>query len=274
MANAVVSIDGGTFYFQVLSGSGPSLVDAQATLDYTLAVDQYEVTVGQFQHWVGAGMPVPTTDGTPLDPGGKYPMMAWSQSWNAAAQDTNYGNASVCNEPGGKGPTYGKGNPDYPMNCSTWMQALAYCWWDGQKRLPTDTEWRVVATSEGRDTSAYPWGTPSPTCSLAIYDDGSECGFPVKVGTAGAQTLDGVFDIVGSVQEWIWDFVPATGSYVYPASAGTDYAGPDGGNGRQWLGGDYSTAGSALTSYQAGKSSAEPAENFDDMGWRCVKTMP
>ncbi len=272
VSDPVAQIAPGTFSFQVVQGDG-GVVDAQAKLDYTLSVDRYEVTVSRFQAWVADAKPIPSV-GQPLD--AKYPTMTWQTAWNAPAQDSSYSNAN-CNQPGGAGPTYGKGSQEFPMNCTTWEQALAFCWWDGQRRLLTDTEWRVVATSEGR-RAPYPWGAQDTSCAYMIYNDGSECGFPVPVGTAtSGVTLDGVYDIVGSLSEWLWDSYGST--YVYPANAGTDYAGPSAvtPNNRLWLGGDYSDAddGNTFWTLQPGPQYAsDPESNFDNTGWRCATSAP
>ena len=271
-SSPVAQIAPGTFSFQVVQGDG-GVVDAQAKLDYTLTVDKYEVTVSRFQTWLGDGKPIPST-GQLLD--AKYPAMTWQTAWNAPAKDTFYNNAN-CNQPGGAGPTYGKGSQEFPMNCTTWEQALAFCWWDGQRRLLTDTEWRVVATSEGR-RAPYPWGPQDTSCTYMIYNDGSECGFPVPVGTAtNGVTLDGVYDIVGSLSEWLWDSYGNT--YFYPANAGTDYAGPSAvtPNNRLWLGGDYSDSddGTTLQTLQPGPQyTSDPEANFDNTGWRCATSAP
>jgi formylglycine-generating enzyme required for sulfatase activity len=277
----VASIEAGTFYFQVYT-SGGALIDATATTDYTLAVDVDEVSVGRFQAWLDAGMQLPGA-GTRLDPSNRYPVMTWDNSWADAGSDTNYGNAALCNTPGDQPadkPTITDGNPSLPMSCVTWEQALAFCWWDKQKRLPTDTEWRIVATSEGRQ-SPYPWGAGAPSsCSYAIYNDNGTtfCNFPQPVGSAkSGSTLDGVHDIVGSLNEWLWD-VQAGNAYAYPADAGNDYPGPPlaGGqnNSRLYIGGDYTVGPTdrLMTVLQAGPTSSSPEEHFNATGWRCAKS--
>jgi formylglycine-generating enzyme required for sulfatase activity len=203
--------------------------------------------------------------------------MVWDSSWSTqnVAWDVPP-DAGQCNGPNGIGSTLFYKDSDLPMNCVSWPQALAYCWWKEQARLPTDTEWRVVATSEGRQRT-YPWGTQAPDCTNAIFDGPTHwCGFPVPVMTASAQTADKVFDIVGSVSEWLWDVSPQGDEYVYPADAGTDYPGPPTyqNPGRQWIGGAYWQHEDALSPIQPGATFSEPAETFDDQGWRCAKSLP
>lgn len=276
-----------TFHFQAtdfdMSTDASTVVDASATLDYKLAIDKYEVTVARFQKWVQAKMPVPA-DNTPLDP--NYPTMVWDPSWTALAQDLDYADAGTCNLEGNSvQPTYllvdggDGGDPNFPMNCVNWMQALAFCWWDGHKRLPTDTEWRIVATSEGRELD-YPWGNATPDCAHTMSSDSpypgpQACNFPVPVGTADAgATRDGVYDIVGSLSEWLWDYLGTGSAYVYPANAGTDYAGPDAASAQhQWFGGDFTTYPTTMTSIQPGATYGDPQFGYASNGWRCAKSL-
>lgn len=279
-------IEAGTFYFQVYT-SGGALVDATARTDYTLAIDVDEVTVGRFQGWLDAGMQIPAGN-TALDPSSRYPAMNWDGAWDTAAKDTGYGNPALCNTPGTKGadggdqlPTFDDADPSLPMSCVTWEQALAFCWWDKRKRLPTDTEWRIVATSEGR-RSPYPWGSSAPSsCKFAIYNnDGvTFCNFPQAAGsTTQGATLDGVHDIVGSLNEWLWD-VQAGNAYAYPPDAGTDYPGPalpsGQNNSRLYVGGDYTVGPTdrLMQVLQAGPTSSSPEEHFNATGWRCAKSL-
>jgi len=279
---AVALIEGGSFDFQVaLEDAGT--IDAHATLTYTLAVDKYLTTIGEFAAWVDAGLPLPN-DGAHLDPGPYASVMTWDQaSFASYAHATYYTNSPAC----GTGtsspvPTYTAPNlaahPDYPINCVTWAQALAYCASRG-KRLLTDTEWRVVATSEGT-RQPYPWGSQSQTsCAYLISNDGTvtNCNFPVPVGSAPqGVTRDGVLDIVGEVATWTWDFAP-TNPYKYPSTPTTNYAGPSDptpNDTRVWLGGDWSTSDPALVrSIQPGPDYGAATEGFDGTGIRCAKSM-
>jgi formylglycine-generating enzyme required for sulfatase activity len=278
-------IEGGTFHFQVALASGT--IDATATLNYTIAVDQYPVTIGRFGAWVSAGMPLPEA-GASLDPGGPYESaMTWdSADWDAYAKSDYYDDAGACGA-GGTPPavvTYTAANlsahPDYPANCMTWAQALAFCWWDNRKRLPTDTEWRVVATSEGT-RMPYPWGAATPaSCSqiTANFGTPTNCGFPIPVGSAASGvTRDGVYDIVGSVSEWLWDFAP-TNPYSYPSTPPTNYAGPPDSNAndtRVYIGAEwYATDPAFARSIQPGPDYGTPTEGFDGNGFRCAQTRP
>jgi formylglycine-generating enzyme required for sulfatase activity len=270
----VVTIPSGTYQFQVHALDG-GLVDATASINYNLAIDVDEVTVVRFKAWIAAGMPLPEA-GAPLDP--QYPTMTWKTSWNGYAHDSFYADAAACNTPltSGYHVTFDDPLQTEPLNCVVWEQALAFCAWDQQKRLPTDTEWRIVATSEGH-RSPYPWGDAGVTCSYATYDDQvNYCGFPRLGGTANlGNTEQNVHDIIGSLSEWLWDEMDNAG-YSYPANPAQNYPGPSSGTGQRiWIGGDYTSRPDAaeLRVDQSGPFSSSPEENYNNMGWRCAKSL-
>ena len=113
--------------------------------------------------------------------------MYWQAAWDTYVADLSFNNAN-CNdadalEANGESndsptfaPTYpmflgadaGTAPTKYPINCVNFYQAVAYCWWAGQKRLPVEAEWQYEITGRGRSYT-YPWGNaPDPTdCTLA-----------------------------------------------------------------------------------------------------------
>jgi len=278
--SGMVAVDGGAFTFPVYVGGGD--ITAYANLDYQVAIDRTEVTVGEFTAFVQAGLPLPCGDGgvCSLDPSGPYASsMLWDPSWNGMAQSDAYvnGSATCTSDLGSPIITYNT-NGSYPITCVPWQQALAYCAWLG-KRLPTDTEWRFFATGAGTRPT-YPWGSTSPDCSYATGDfDGGRCGFPVVVGHANlGVSKDGVYDLVGSLSEWLWDQCSASGNYGYPFDAGTDYLGPTGAAGggsadRLWIPSDWSDqASSYFGSDRSGAGSADTTVGYDNCGFRCALT--
>jgi formylglycine-generating enzyme required for sulfatase activity len=290
LSNMVV-VDGGTFYFQVDEVS--ATVDASATLAYTVAIDQTEVTAGQFKQFVAAvGSGWTIAPGATLDPGGPYQnVMTWHpEQWGwtdttTVLSDDSYTGHGCGTDVGPPLVTYGK-NDAYPMTCVPWPQALAFCAWQG-KRLPTETEWRFFATGQGTRLP-FPWGSANVDCQHATYDDdASGCGFPATAGHAllGA-SRDGVYDLVGSVSEWLWDWLPVSGKYTYPANAGTNPVGPPedvdaaGGNlSRMWINSDYTFSQSqgqsyGFTSTQGRPGSSDTSAGYDNCGFRCAKSLP
>lgn len=236
-------------------------------------LDRYEVTVERFQAWLDAGRPAPCVSGTcPLDEGGSYASsMTWDASWNTYIADDHYriknGTFSDCDSPSPYGTKttweLGATQPDLPMTCVSWFEAVAFCYWiDG--RLPTNAEWVYAATNHGQNVP-FPWGQDNPDCNRANVKD---CGFPKNVGAApNGRTLDDVEDMVGNVFEWVWDSPWAT-----PPQGQQDFAGPTDTQ-RSRHGGAYFDAPteSRLRNDTVEQYGAD--EYYSDAGFRCAQTV-
>ena len=113
------------------------------------------------------------------------------------------------------------------MNCIDWIEAYAFCIWDGGF-LPSEAEWEYAAAG-GAEQRAYPWGV------TALTDPGmgnlyaiSGCHYPLgttactgvvnlaPVGTArlGAGRW-GQLDLAGNLSEWNLDWYAP---YVEPCA--------------------------------------------------------
>lgn len=119
--------------------------------------------------------------------------------------------------------------PDFrrrPVVAVSWEAAVSYCGTQS-KRLPTEAEWEYVARRGGRQ---FPWGNRPPRCEDAVMErkqgsSFSRCllthGVPVlpSVGSMpNDRTLDGVYDMAGSLAEWTADMfvaqLPASSSIL------------------------------------------------------------
>lgn len=122
---------------------------------------------------------------------------------------------------------------DYPVTGVTWFGAKAYARWCG-RRLPSEAEWEKAARGIDPSTGSwpgsavglgapYPWGTGTPTATLASYDNnfGKR---PVGSFPAGSAQWWGtsIYDLAGNVWEWCDDWYatyanphqpPATGAF-------------------------------------------------------------
>lgn len=132
--------------------------------------------------------------------------------------------ASVWDQPGGKGNRYPQSSPRYPSwfpsngnwtrplyaasvrgaypsTFLTWFQAQQACALSG-KRLLTNAEWQMAAA-----------GTPDPgSAGDGVVQCNTNTGGMLPAGQAGACVSRwGAHDMVGNVQEWVADWIQGPG---------------------------------------------------------------
>jgi formylglycine-generating enzyme required for sulfatase activity len=145
------------------------------TIDYDYYIAKKEITVGQYQTCVDAG---------------------------------------VCTAPEeGIDCTWGMDNAnDLPLNCVSWSQVKTFASWVGAD-LPSEAEWEFA--SRGVNNRTYPWAnSPRPTCTYTHMKSSSNrngCGVsshePPATGCSypRGNTPDGVCDMAGNLAEWTLD---------------------------------------------------------------------
>jgi formylglycine-generating enzyme len=173
-------------------------------------LDTYEVTVGRFRNFSAAYTQNMTADNAgknpnnPLDPG-------WNSDWNTdLPADATALKAVLKCAIDLQTWTDAKGaNESLPINCVNWLQANAFCIWDGG-RLPTSLEWNYAAAG-GIKQREYPWGNTAPDCSYANFlgaPNNEPCvNKPNRVGSESPKG-DGFWgqaDLGGNVAEWLQD---------------------------------------------------------------------
>ena len=197
-------------------------------------IDAFEVTVARYRQCVDAG---------------------------ACSAPTSTGTACTFSATSGS-------HEDDPMICIPYASAVAFCRWDGGRRLPTEAEWERAA--RGVAGANYPWGETFD-CTRAVAATSSSCVQysavqPSEVGSAPAgKSSDGVEDLIGNAAEWVADYV---GSYAQ-ADGATDPLGPVTGTQRVVRGGDWSTPVDQTYAYL--RRSALPT-NAGSLGFRCARS--
>ena len=289
---ATLPVPGGTF-LRNLSDAGPATVS-------TFSLDQYEVTVGRFRKFVNAGYGTqlkPPTAGSGANP--HIPGSGWSSSWNTllpASTPVLTSQALTCNQDSSANPTWTdtvSNNESLPINCITWIEAFAFCTWDGG-RLPTDTEWDYAA-SGGSQERYYPWSSPPTSSTITpayasyyctghggptqFVDGGMEAGIfycsVADITRPGHHSPlgDGRYghaDLGGNMDEWVldWNFA----NFILPCDncAELEAGPPDAGVGRLIRGGGYYDTPNDLFTSQA--FYADPSMWLDDEdGIRCAR---
>ena len=193
-------------------------------------IDRFEVTNRQFKSFVDAG-------------GYREPRF-WTHPFVREGRTLSWADAvhQFVDRTGRPGPstwelgTYQEGKDDEPVGGVSWFEAAAYAEFAG-KSLPTIFEWSVAA--DRRATSAV-------LLSRGRYLSDS----PVKVGTSGAMSRFGTFDLAGNVKEWC----------VNEAGGGRRYT----------LGGGWSDP----AYYFNDADGRSPWDREPAFGFRCIKRVP
>ena len=236
-----VLIEGGTFWMgcdeenNAGFGCRPSeLPRHEVTLD-PYQIDRYEVTNGQYQLCVDAGI---CQAQRPI-PAGLYAETGQSDSF-----------------------------ANYPVTNISYEDAKNYCSFV-DKRLPTEAEWEMAARGSGE--SVFPWGNENPDCTQANSINplnATACvGGIMPVGSypAGASSY-GVMDVSGNVWEWVADVYDPE---YYANSPAENPTGPEGGSEYVVRGGGFSGNWTYLRN--SARSFDLGFYSGADLGFRCAQ---
>ncbi|CAI2718306.1 formylglycine-generating enzyme family protein [Nitrospina watsonii] len=117
----------------------------------------------------------------------------------------------------GKNPSYYPGE-NLPVEHINYKEAQEYCRLQG-KRLPTEAEWEYAARAGGPDD--YPWG--SEIDGDYVWYDVNSSRKPHPVGSKKPNAW-GVYDMLGSVYEWVSDWYS---DHYYEVSPRDNPKGPE-----------------------------------------------
>jgi formylglycine-generating enzyme required for sulfatase activity len=238
-------------------------------------LDTYVVTVGRFRAFVNMGMG--TQSSAPAQGAGAHTQIP-NSGWNASddsnlVADTSALTAAVQCDASAQSWTDNPGaNESLPMNCITWYEAFAFCFWDGGY-LPTWAEWNYAA-SGGTEQRAYPWSNPASSvaidCEHANYSIsfGNSCVNGVNRVGSESPTGDGKFgqaDLAGNVAQWTLDgFVNP-----YPTATCSNCADLTDVTNRSLGGGDF--IGTAAAQRVADRGFNTPDFRAGEFGVRCAR---
>ncbi len=134
-------------------------------------------------------------------------------------------------------------------------------------RLLTESEWERAARAGS--TAVYPWGD-DPAVAVALgsaWYNTNAGGRTHQVGQLQPNAW-GLYDMIGNVDEWVWDRYDAT----YPSPAATDYLGADMGDTRVIRGGSFQSPLERLR--VAVRSSGGDLVASNGLGFRLARTVP
>ncbi len=154
-----------------------------------------------------------------------------------------------------------------PMANVTWYGAQAYCEAIG-RRLPTEAEWELAA--RGINGNIYPWGnTWDPNNAITNRSPIGTEGVLMSVNSLDSgRTSTGLYNMAGSVAEWVQDWFDPT-YYSSAAASGTDPQGPASGQSKVHRGGSWDAVPFFARSVH--RRDYAPGQGLASVGFRCVQ---
>lgn len=287
--STALTLPGGTgdIFYRQCDSTHTNIDNSACSFGYPTTVtafrlDKYEVTVGRFRKflaaydtWHGAGHPMANEGGNPHV---SNTSTSWRSSWSAylPSNEAEFVDASHLHCDSSPKATWVDtatgSSENLPVNCVSWIEANAFCLWDGGW-LPTYAEW-LYAAKGGSEERAYPWSNPSNSTAIdpsrANYYFAGAPVHPVQVGaTPLGQGKWGHQDLAGNLWEWVDDGVTDPIFSGDIAQTCNDCANPNDSGYIRFVGGYFGqTAAYARTMSSAAKL---PHERDSVIGFRCAR---
>jgi formylglycine-generating enzyme required for sulfatase activity len=225
----------------------------------------HEVTMGQFQQFVGA-----TAFRTDAERDGEGGWGFDAKKGNVQRSTYNWRNAGFAQ------------TEDHPVMNVSWNDAVAFCDWIGKKegkvyRLPTEAEWEYACRA-GTTTRYYSGNDPENLATVGNVADGTLTKalkfsgeaikardgytFTAPVGRFQANAF-GLFDMHGNVAEWCQDGYDHS---YYADSPVDDPQGPSEASDRVFRGGSWDVDARSCRSALRGGNT--PAVRLGNLGFR------
>lgn len=173
-----------------------------------------------------------------------------------------------------------------PVVQVSWNDAVAYCEWRNNARLPTEAEWETAARGPPTRPGAkipnnmFPWGndlTPKGTHRANVFqgvfpknnsaEDGYE--FLCPVDAFGSQNAYGLYNMIGNVWEWVqdwWTIYHSTDLTINPQ-------GPESGREKVKKGGSFLCHQSYCYRYRTiARFPSTPDSATLNVGFRCARS--
>jgi len=245
------------------------------------AIDKYEVSNGEFALFVKE-----TSYRTEAEKFGNSFVMEYflskevnekiteaveGASWWLPVSGANW------RHPEGKGSTI-ENRMEHPVVHVSWNDAVAFCWWKGKKRLPSEAEWEYACRG-GKERSLFPWGDEflvNNTYRANIWQGAFPAENTGADGCAGTCAVDkfvqndyNLFNMVGNVWEWTADWWTTS----HNNKPQVNPRGPPSGKDKVKKGGSYMCSKKFCYRYRCSARSSNSADSSaSNLGFRCAKS--